>query len=261
MSSAQPDISLGEWIEYCEGLSATQNFLLIGLLSKSRFTSLSILQAQPLETEENWNAAKNWVLKHLREALKIYCDNYKKHKVEIATEAGKAFGKAAKDWIANVAPAIVLTVGGVKATGVAFVIWLLKYSLDQWCSVYADKKYSGKGTYSRLIPTASFEAFFDVSYTPPIIVYSEDSDAFPLSVPKEEVRVPAETTGLIRVSDTRVVYEIYTSLESAKNHSFEFKDVKSRELVKGVVDFVLPAPEVGAHVLKLRADELEVSKS
>lgn len=261
MSAPQPEISLGEWIEYCQQLSATQNFLLIGLLSKHRFTSLSLLQAKPLETEENWNAARDWVLKHLRDGLKIYCNNYKKYQVEIAVEAGKSLGETAKDFIANIAPAIAYAAGGVKGIGVAFAVWLLKYSLDKWCSIYGDKKYSGKGNYSRLVPASSFEAFFDVTYTPPIIVYSEDEAAFPLNIPKKDVRVPAQTNGLIRVSDKTVVDDIYLSLQVDKNHSFEFKDVKTGEFVKGIIGFVLPAPKVGAHVLELVAEELDVLKA
>lgn len=261
MATPQPEISLEQWIEYCEELSATQNFLLIGLLSKSRFTSLGLLQEQALETEENWRAAEEWVLKHLRDGLKIYCDNYKKYQIEIGLEAGKTLGEAAKDFIRNIAPAIAYATSGVKGLGVAFVVWLLKYALDKWCSTYTDKKFTGKGSYSRLVPKSTFEAFFDVTYTPPIVVYSEDEDAFPLNITKRQVKVPAQTSGLIRVPDKKAVDDIYSSLRVDKNHSFEFKDAKTDVLVKGIIDFVLPAPEVGAHVLKLGAEELNMSKS
>lgn len=261
MATPQPEISLDQWIEYCEQLSATQNFLLIGLLSKSQITSLNILQAQPLETEENWNAAKEWILKQLRGSLKIYCDNYKKYQIEIGAEAGKTFGEMTKDFIKDVAPAIAYATSGVKGLGVAFVVWLLKYALDKWCSIYADKKYSGKGNYSRLVPKSSLEAFFDVTYTPPIIVYSEDEDAWPLNIPKEQLIVPAQTICFVRTPDEIAVFDIISSFEVDKNHSFEFKDVRTEKYVRGGAEVIRRAPEIGAHVLRLVVKELNISTS
>jgi hypothetical protein len=141
------------------------------------------------------------------------------------------------------------------------VVWLLKHSLDKLCSQYADKRFAGKGEYTRVIPDSKFEAFFDVTYTPPMVVYSEDENAFPLSVPKREVKVSARTTGLIRVSDKKAVDDIYSSLRTDKNHSFSFLDSKTGLAIKGTIDFVLPAPEVGPHVLSLGAGELSITDS
>ena len=257
MATPQLEISLDQWIAYCENLSPIQNFLLIGLLSKSRFTSLSILQAQPLETEDNWKAAEEWALKNLRKGLKIYCDNYKKYQAEIGLELGKSSMDIVKEWVKNAAPTIAIAVGGAKGVGVAFLFWLLKYALGKWCEKYTDKKYSGEGQYSRAIPPSTFGAFFDITYTPPIIEYVDDEKAYPLSIPKKQITVPAETIGLIRVANKQEVDDIYFSLAQDKNHSFNFKDAKSNSLVSGKVAYVIPKPEVSANVLDLVAEDLE----
>lgn len=260
-ASPQMEISLDEWIEYCENLSAIENFLLVGLISRSQFTSLPVLQSQTLETKENWQKAEKWVLEHLREGLKIYCNNYKKYQIEIGLEAGKNLSESAKEFIKSVAPTIAYATSGVKGLGIAFTVWLLKYTLDKWCLKYTDKKFNGKGNYFCPTPESSFEAFFEVTYTPPIIVYSEDEAAYPSSVFKKEVKVPAQTKGLIRVSNQKTVRDIYSYFNDKEKHSFNFSDSKTNIFIEGFVDAVAPAPDSGANVLRLIAEELKISNT
>jgi hypothetical protein len=114
MSGVQPEINLDDWIEFSSKLSASQNFLLIGLLSRTRFTSLGLVEKEPLETEENFNDAEKWLTKYLRQTLKIHCDNYKKFQVEVALQTGKSLVEASKEFITAAATAIAYTTSGVK---------------------------------------------------------------------------------------------------------------------------------------------------
>ena len=73
MSAPAPEIGLDQWIDYCSSLRPIENFLLIGLLNRQRFSTIEAVKGTPLATPENWAEAKRWAVRNLRSGLDHYC--------------------------------------------------------------------------------------------------------------------------------------------------------------------------------------------
>ena len=255
MSTVKPHEDINQWIEFCERLSPFQNYLLIGAISQSTYATLAIIQAQPIETQENWKASKKWDLKHMRKALRVYCEYSQKPKVVISAEVAKKSVELIKAF----APFLMLQLSVPLGVAVAFSFWALGFGLSKWCERYASKNLTGDGIYSGDIPQGEVHAFFDITYLPPIVEFIEDEKAYPLEIKKKQIRIPAETIGLVRVPNARDVQTITFSFNEKAKHQFIFRDAKTNEKVMGEVTKVYPKREVGANILGVTAGDLSFS--
>jgi hypothetical protein len=255
MSTPGPSEDINQWILFCEALTPYQNVLLLGAISKSRYTTLAIFQTQPIETQDNWKAAEDWMLKHLRKGLRLYCDNYQKTQVTIGAEGAKRSVELVK----VLAPFLMLQLSIPLGAGVAFLFWALGFGLHKWCEKYSAMKLGGEGEYSGNIPQGEVKPFFDITYLTPIVEFIENEEAYPLEIEKKQIRNPAETSGLVKVPSARDVEAIAFGFSKESKDHFSFQDAKTNKLVGGDVTNVYRKPREEANMLSLIAGELSIT--
>jgi len=252
MSTPTPQIDLDQWTEFCANLSPFENFALLGLILENPSLSLSILQNRTIVTEGNVRRAEKWTMTNLRRALKIYCDNYKKHQVV----AGSKFLETASPFVKAIAPFLMFELNAPVTAMIAYVIWAIGYGLDKWCGKYSAKEFSGEGEYSGDLTPNKKKAFFRLKYLPPIYEKVEDEKAYPLVVYKAQIMVPAETTGDVRVTPGADLDSITISLRTGNKHMFEFIDAEQKRIIGGEAKNVYPNLVEGSNVSSLVAEDL-----
>lgn len=252
MSAPAQEIGLDQWIEYCYSLRPIENFLLIGLLNRRSFTSIEAVREEQLATDENWRDAKRWALTRLRPGLDLYCREYKKPWAAVGEEFSKTAFESVKVFIPLLATMLNVQLG----IAVAFTFWLLRYCLDRWCGKYSARDLAGDGTYTSAQASEYAPVFFELTYRPPIVEWVDDEAAYPLSVPKEQIWIPAEINGLMRVSGKRDVDEILFTFDPNGANRYVFVDRTSAQSVMGRPSNIVRSDK-GQHVLGIVGDALE----
>jgi hypothetical protein len=253
MVAPQRESGIDEWIEFAEKLSPVENLALVGLLFLRPNLPPSIITPSTLVTEENISSAERWALTRFRQVFAFYCDNYKKHKVALASEALKRV-----DLVKILAPLLVTAYSVPLGIAVGFLFWALTYGLDNWCQKYGSRKFNGEGKYVTDLPGVDFEGFFDLTYLPAITETVENPESYPLKGYKVVLKAAAETKGLIKVSSSEEVTNITLAFKGKDSHYFSFTDTTSQQEVEGNPENVFPEKDEGPNIVGFTATELIV---
>lgn len=248
MVAPQRAENLEEWVDFAEKLSPVENLALVGLLFLSPNRPPLSISPSVLHTEENLSNAEKWAITNFRKGFSFYCENYKKHRGAILSEAVK-----------RLAPALVALYSWSLGLSVGFIVWAIKYGLDNSCDKYGARKFNGKGKYITDRPGIEFEGFFDLTYFPAITEVVQDPESYPLEGYKVILKAPAETTGLIKVSSAEEVNDITLTFKGQDSHSFRFTDTRSGEDVEGYPERVFPERDEGPNIVKFTGSELVVT--
>jgi hypothetical protein len=253
MATAQMDMDMDRWIDFCAELSPFQNFLLLGLLSSSPDRPLGLISPAEIQPDEHHEAAEEWASSNLRRLLLFYCEHYQK----VVPKYGVALANKA-DIVKQIVPLLVSTLSVPVSIAVAFLFWALGHRLDEWCKMYARRHYTGKGLYSGNFPEGKVEAFFDIFYLPPITRFVDDPEAYPLKGCRGVIKVKPQAEGKIKVANSKEVNSIVFNFDKLNGHRFEFTETTLKWVIKGIVENVFPATDEGSNVLGFTSTNIEV---
>lgn len=252
-ATLDPDVrDVGEWITICESLPPVQIFGLLGLLADNPDLPPSLARARETETPENMQAAKRWMKRNFRTIMQYYCGQ------RSVFEAAEGILDEA-EFVKNLS-FIIFGVLKVKiGVIVAAVYVVLKLKGDKWCDKYAGMTLAGEGPYRGNFPEGAVNAFFEITYLPPVVEQVENPAAYPLKVPMPVIEVDKEIKGRVKVPTKRQAETIFSSFQGGGvTHTFTFNDVTSRQDVAGSLREAALGPDAGLGVLDFTDADLTV---
>jgi hypothetical protein len=254
MVAPQKESSIDDWIQLAETLSPVERLALAGLLSLRPQTPISIISPAMLNDPENISAAEKWLIANFRKAFSFYCERHKQHRVKLTSEAVK-----------RLAPILVGSYNLPLGIAVGFLFWAIDYGLQNWCEKYGARNFNGEGKYSGGLPESpawpngEVRGVFDVTYLPPITEIVDNPESYPLKGYKVVIKVPAETTGAMKVPSSPEVETIVLSFKGEGSQSFTFTDTAMDREISGDVRNVFPKQNDGPNVLGFTAADIHVA--
>ncbi len=243
---------LSQWIDLIENISDSQKLKLVGLLLKNPNLQPSLVNEALINDEENTRIAEKWLKKNFREVMFFYCKSFDGFKSESSIEILDKIEFA--KWLA---PLIVTNYSFILGVAIAFVIWALNKSLNEWCKKYSLRQYSGVGDYTGKFSLNCVNGFMDLDYKPAIKEVEQDIEAFPIKTKFIRIIVPSEIKGRIKLKNKNIVDEIAVFCENGDEQKFSLNENNLHKILKGNVEKAYPASARDPEILRFDAVEFD----